>query len=179
MTISLEREALKISGGWKAYIFLIATLYLVYGSLQLYNGIIEWWLPWLGGEVQLGIKVLDTYIPYVFPDPFSGISLVIVGLILVKGVRLYQNGEDAKALGFLSVGWMLGIVLMILNILVIFANILDAYYPLLWGESIEEGWSLATDSWGIAPHLVLGVLALPVYWSTTGIKEVIKGLMPK
>jgi hypothetical protein len=177
MASLLKNDDLKISTNWKAYIIAVSALYLAYGLLQFYNGIVDWWLPWAGSEVQLGFKVLGTYIPNAFPDPFSGISLMIVGLILLRAIQLYRS-DYAKGLGFLFVGWLLAVILMILNTLVIFADILDAYYPLVWGESVE-GWTLASDAWGIAPHLILGILAIPVYWSTRGIKMIIRGLTPK
>jgi hypothetical protein len=177
MALSIKDKDLEISPGWTAYIIAISALYLIYGLLQFYDGIVDWWLPWLGNEVQLGIKVLDTYIPNTFPDPFSGLSLVIVGLLLLRATQLYRSNH-VKGLGFLFVGWLLATILMTLNALVIFADILDAYYPLVWGESVE-GWTLASDAWGVAPHLLIGILALPIYWSTKGIKEIIRGLKPK
>ena len=66
-------------------------------------------------------------------------------------------------------------MMLILNITVIIADILDVYYPSLWGETIEEGWALASDRWGIAPHLIIGIIALPIYWS---VKDMIKELIP-
>ena len=177
MTLSLKEEYLKVSFGVIVYIIVISILYLIYGALQFYNGIVDWWLPWLGSEVQLGFRVLDTYIPNVFPDPFSGLSLMIIGSLLIRAVQLSRSNY-VKGLGFLFVGWLLGMILMALNISVIFADVLDAYYPLVWGESVE-GWTLASDPWGIAPHLLIGILIIPIYWSTKGIKEIIRGLMPK
>jgi len=35
----------------------------------------------------------------------------------------------------------------VLNIIEIFANILDAYYPLLYGGEPNFEWSLAIDAW--------------------------------
>ena len=155
-------EKLEIEKGNWIYILIISLLYLIYGIIQFYNGLISWWMPWLGKNIQLGLNVFDTHIPNTFPDVFSGFVLIIIGALLMRGVYLsYIN--DKKSFSFLFVGWLLGIILMILNLLVIFANILDIYYPLVWGESIEEGWTLAGDAWGIAPHLILGLLLLPFY----------------
>ena len=155
-------ENMKIGKKESIYIFMISLLYLGYGIMQFYNGIIAWWLPWMGGSVQVGIPVLDTYIPNAFPDVFSGLVLLTVGVVLLRAVYLNHLGDE-KYHGYLFVGWLLAIILMILNILVIIADILDAYYPLLWGEVIEEGWSLAGDAWGIAPHLILGLFLTPFY----------------
>ncbi|MCE4605961.1 MAG: hypothetical protein F7B59_01320, partial [Desulfurococcales archaeon] len=99
-------------------------------------------------------------------------------LILVRSIQLYGRSEYVKAMGFLFVGWALGLILMILNVLVIFADVLDAYYPLLWGESVE-GWCLANDPWGISPYLILGIFAIPIYWSNAGIKRMLRGIIPK
>ncbi|NIA10627.1 MAG: hypothetical protein GWP10_13095 [Nitrospiraceae bacterium] len=155
----MEKEIEK--GSW-IYILIISLLYLIYGIIQFYNGLVSWWIPWLGGNIQPGFNILDTYIPNTFPDVFSGFILIIVGALLIRAIYLnYIN--DERSFGFLFVGWLLAMVLMVLNLLVIFADMLDAYYPLVWGESIEEGWTLAGDTWGIAPHLILGLLLLPFY----------------
>jgi hypothetical protein len=174
----LEEKDLRISPIVRGYILIISILYIVYGLLQFYNGIGYTWIPWLGNEINLGVNVLDTYIPNAFPDPFSGLTLIIVGLILARSIQLYHRADYVKATGFLFVGWTLGVILMILNILIILADILDAYYPLIWGESVE-GWTLSSDPWGIAPHLIIGILLLPVYWHTTSIKQIIRGLIPE
>ena len=155
-------ENMKVGKKESIYIFVVSFLYLGYGIMQFYNGIIAWWLPWLEGNVQVGIPVLDTYIPNTFPDVFSGLVLLTVGVVLLRAVYLNHLG-DKKYHGYLFVGWVLAVILVILNILVIIADILDVYYPLVWGEMIEEGWSLARDAWGIAPHLILGLLLTPFY----------------
>ena len=166
-------ESIKIEklekGAW-IYMLVISFLYLIYGVIQFYNGLVSWWLPWLGGNIQLGIHVFDAYIPNAFPDAFSGLVLATIGAILLRALYLsYINDKDFY--GYLFVGWLLAVVLMSLNILVIFADVLDVYYPLIWGEGIEEGWSLAGDAWGIAPHLILGILLLPFYPRMKGVIE--------
>ena len=159
---------MKMGIGESIYILVISLLYLTYGVVQLYNGVIGWWLPWLGRTVQIGVPVLDTYIPNAFPDIFSGFVLLTVGAVLLRAAYLNHLGDE-KYYGHLFVGWLLAMILMILNILVIVADILDVYYPLVWGGEIEEGWSLAGDAWGIAPHLVLGLLLTVFYPEMRGI----------
>ncbi len=161
-------KKLEIEKGEWLYILVISLLYIIYGIIQFYNGIVAWWLPWLGGNIQIGFEVLDTYIPNSFPDVFSGFVLITVGAVLLRAMHLNYIG-DKKFYGYFFVGWLLAIVLMILNALVIFADILDVYYPLVWGESVEEGWTLAGDAWGIAPHLILGLLLLPFYPKMKGV----------
>jgi len=165
---------MKIGTRANIYILMISILYLIYGIVQFYNGIVAWWLPWLGGSIQIGASILDTYIPNAFPDVFSGFVLLTVGAVLLKGVYLRYLGNE-KYYGHIFVGWLLAMILMFLNILVIIADILDAYYPLIWGGGIEEGWSLAGDAWGIAPHLVLGLLLTPLYLR---MKSILKELSP-
>jgi len=154
----------------------IATLlYILYGSIQIYNGFVEWWVRWSGLKtIQLGIKFAGTYIPNSFPEPFSGIFLIIIGLVFLKATYLYYKGIE-KHRGYLLVGWILAMMMLILNIVVILADILDVYYPLLWGGEIGEGWTLAGDAWGIAPHLIIGIIVSPTYFS---VKDLIRELIP-
>jgi len=175
MTRVLEEEKMRMSARVKAYVLAIATLYVIYGLLQLYNGVISWWFPWVESRVNLSINVLDVHIPNIFPDPFSGLVLTLVGLMLVRSIQLHNRRLYIKATGFLFVGWVLGIVLMILNVLIIISDIIAAYYPLIWGSEVE-GWNLAADPWGISPHLLLGVLLIPLYFFVSSIREIIKGL---
>jgi len=171
----LTQRAMKLSKWSRAYALAMATLYLLYGLLQLYNGLAAWWLPWLGDHVELCIRVLDICVPNTFPDPFSGLVLMLVGLILVRAVYLYSRENYVKAASFLFAGWAFGVLLMILNVLMLLADILGAYYPLLLGGE-ATGWSLASDPWGIAPHMILGALLLPLYLSAESIREILRSL---
>ena len=154
---------------------ILSILYPIYGAIQFYKGAIAWWLPWIGGEeIQLGVKVGDAYIPNTFPDPFSGIILIIIGVIFARSI--YLSKRDPKlAEGFLFVGWILASMMLILNLVVLAADILDTYYPLVWGGEIEEPWTLGSDPWGISPHLILGIIATPIY---SKIKHLLKQLIP-
>ncbi len=153
----------------------VSILYFLYGSIQFYNGLIEWWFSWTGlSIIQLGFKFAGTYIPNTFPEAFSGVFLIIIGAVFTKALYLYSKGEREYR-GFLFVGWLLSMLMLLLNLTVLFADILDTYYPLLWGGSIEKSWSLAGDTWGIAPHFIIGVIASPMYWS---VKDLLKELLP-
>jgi len=154
---------------------ILSILYPIYGAIQLYKGTVAWWLPWIGGgEIQLGVKAGDAYIPNIFPDPFSGIILIIIGVIFARSIYLSRR-NPGLAEGFLLVGWILASSMFILNLVVLAADILDTYYPLLWGGEIEEPWTLGSDPWGISPHLILGVIAAPIHWRT---KYLLKQLIP-
>ena len=156
-------------------VVLVSILYIVYGVLQIYNGIIVWWLTYLSLKpLQLGFSFNGVYIPNAFPEPFSGIFLIVISAVFLKATYLYYKGYE-KHRGFLFMGWLLAMMMLVLNITVIVADILDVYYPLVWGGTVDEGWTLASDTWGIAPHLFIGIIALPIYWS---IKDMIKELMP-
>ncbi len=156
-------------------VVLISILYIVYGVLQIYNGVIEWWLTYISLKpMQLGFSFNNAYIPNAFPEPFSGMFLIVISAVFLKATYLYYKGYE-KHRGFLFIGWLLAMMMLVLNITVIVADILDIYYPLIWGGAIDGGWTLASDSWGIAPHLIIGIIALPIYWS---IKDMIKELMP-
>ncbi len=140
---------------------LLSVLYVIYGALQLYNGIADWWFPWMGGGAQLGFGLGESYVPNVFPDPFSGLALVVIGAIFARAFLLFVRREESSR-GFLFVGWILALMMLILNLTVLLADILDTYYPLIWGGEVEM-WTLGTDPWGISPHLVLGAIAALIY----------------
>ncbi len=157
---------------WSSFISL---LYIVYGVIQIYNGLVEWWLPWTGLPIlQLGVKVAGAYVPNSFPEPFSGIFLVVIGGVFLKVVYLQSKGLEEYR-GYLLAGWILAMIMLAVNATVIVADILDTYYPLLWGGKIEESWSLASDAWGLAPHLIVGILASPLYFA---VRDLIQELMP-
>jgi len=155
------------------YRSLLGLLYVIYGALQVYNGMLSWLL---GREkaLQLGVKMGNIYIPNTFPDPFSGLSLITVGLLFLLSFYYDLRGSRAYR-GYLLTAWLLSITLLMLNVIEIAANVFDAYYPLLYGNEPNFEWSLATDGWGIAPHLLLGILAAPMYFS---LKDLINELMP-
>jgi len=153
---------------------ILSILYPIYGAIQFYKGAVAWWLPWIGGgEIQLGIRIGEAYIPNIFPDPFSGIILIIIGVIFARSIYLSKRNPEL-ADGFLFVGWILASSMLILNLVVLAADILDTYYPLIWGGEIEEPWTLGSDPWGISPHLLLGVITAPIYWK---IKHLLKQLI--
>jgi hypothetical protein len=157
------------------YVTVIALLYIIYGTLQVYNGIISWWITWLNLELlQLGFNYAGAYIPNAFPEPFSGIFLIVIGAVYLKTVYLYYKKLD-RYRGYLLVGWILSMLMLALNIVVILADILDTYYPLIWSGEIEEAWTLANDTWGMAPHLVIGIIASPLYLA---VRDLIRQLIP-
>jgi len=154
---------------------ILSILYLLYGVIQFYKGAVAWWIPWIeGDEIQLGVRIGEAYIPNAFPDPFSGIILIIIGAIFARSIYLSRRNPELSD-GFLFTGWILALLMLILNLVVLAADILDTYYPLLWGGKIENPWTLESDPWGISPHLILGIIAAPIYWK---IKPLLKQLIP-
>lgn len=136
----------------------LGILYLLYGFLQVYNAL-EWNVQ--ENILQLGIEIYGTYIPNAFSDVFSGIALTTVGLLFLTATY-YLLKKSEYYIGYFFAAWLLSVLLMLLNIVELLANFMDAYYPILLGYEPGE-WSLATDPWGIAPHLILGALASPLY----------------
>ena len=156
------KKNIDIGKGTRGYVLIVALFYLVYGMMQIYNGLAAGIIPGLRGNLQIGFPAFGSYIPNAFPDVFSGIVLIVVGGILIKAMYMSYLGDE-KFYGYFFVAWLLAMILMILNVLVVLADMLDIYYPLLWGASIDEGWSLAGDMWGIAPHIILGILLIMFY----------------
>jgi len=151
----------------------LGTLYVLYGIIQVYNGVCSWWLGG-GAKAQLGMEVKGVVIPNAFPDPFSGFALITTGLLFLSA--LYYSARDGRGYkGYLLAGWMLAVVMMALNVIEIASSMLTAYYPVLLGEE-PETWSLAEDPWGVAPHMVLGLLALPLY---VELKGMLRELFPR
>ncbi|HDI31404.1 MAG TPA: hypothetical protein ENF80_01165 [Thermofilum sp.] len=152
---------------------LLGLLYVIYGVLQVYNGVVSWWF---GSDklMQLGVKVFETHVPNTFPDPFSGLTLITIGLLFLAALYHSMRGFT-RYKGYLFAAWLLAVTVLVLNVVEICASFLDAYYPLLYGGTPNFEWSLAVDAWGIAPHLLLGVLALPLYFD---LKDFIRELIP-
>ena len=152
----------------------LGLLYILYGILQVYNGVTNWWLQ---GEkqIQLGIKIFEVWVPNTFPDPFSGFTLITTGLLFLVAVYYSKQGFT-KYIGYLFVAWLLAMIMLTLNIIEIIASFLDAYYPLLYSEKPNFEWNLSTDTWGIAPHFILGLLSSPLYFD---LSNFIKELMLK
>ncbi|MCD6563484.1 MAG: hypothetical protein J7K23_06160 [Thermoproteales archaeon] len=157
----------------KIYTLLIGDMYLFFGFVQFLNGLSSIFLGFI--PFNTCISVSGICIPNIFPDVFSGIALLTTGLLFVSS--LYFYGRDViKAKGYFLVGWILAILMLGLNIVEILSNILDAYYPILFGGEPNFVWSICEDSWGIAPHLLLGLLILPMYFEN---KIYLSELFPK
>ncbi len=155
----------------KIYVSIIGILYILYGIIQVLNGFSS--IFSLGELYVMCLKVSDMCIPNIFPDIFSGIGLLTIGILFVYS--LYHK-EETKSAGYLLVGWILGILLLGLNIVEIVSNIIDAYYPIIFGREPNFDWSLSTDGWGIAPHIILGLFILPLYYKY---REQLAELFPK
>ena len=154
------------------YKVIIGALYITYGVIQIYNGASSLLVGIEG--VQLGLKIFDTYIPKIFPDPFAGIALLTVGFLLLSSA--YQEGRDKnRERGYLLAAWILAVTMLSLNLIEIASSMADAYYPLLYGCEPNYEWSLAVDEWGVSPHFLLGMLTLPFY---AQLKPLLKELFP-
>lgn len=92
----------------------------------------------LQGEVlQIGVEVYETHIPNAFPNVFSGIALITTGLLFLTS--LYHSSKKLEYYrGYLFAAWMLTMLLMLLNIIELFASLIDAYYPVLLRYEPEE-----------------------------------------
>ncbi len=155
----------------EVYYLTLSILYIFYGLVQTLNGLVSI----VSIEpIQICIKLGSICIPNIFPDFFAGVSLLTIGLLFITTLY-YHRVDKKKSEGYLLVGWILAVLLFILNILEIAANILDAYYPIIFGKEPNFIWSLSTDPWGFAPQLLLGILSLPIYSS---IKSYLTELFP-
>jgi hypothetical protein len=157
---------------WRIYKVLLGLFYTFYGLLQIYNGILAIFTS--GSPIQFGIEINNVFVPNVFSDPFAGLGLVTVGALLFYAAY-YDLHDKNRSQGYLLAAWILAISLLLLNVVEFVANILDAYYPLVFGLEPNYIWSLDSDAWGISPQLVLGIFMLPFYFK---LKLLIRELFP-
>ena len=153
-----------------AYSAAVAVLYLAYGLYEFIVGATSWWMPWIRlPELQLGFplyanvdrEIVAVYVPKVIVDPFAGLVLLVVSLVFAKAsVSLFRKRVDGWS--FTTVGLLLAGALFVLNVLIVLADWMDAYYPLLWSGEPNSAWSILTDDWMFNPMMILFVLALPL-----------------
>lgn len=152
------------------YSSIISLLYLIYGIIEVVNGAVSWWLPWIGElNVQIGVPVtineFTLYVPNSMSDPFAGLVLIILSTIFLRAALKLRKVE-VEAWSFTVVGLLLSGILAGLDLLIIFADFLDSYYPIIFGGEAAE-WAILTDEWFMNPMFVLFILAIPlikVYW---------------
>jgi len=137
---------------------LVGLLYALYGLLELANGVVNWWTPF-SLDLQLGVKVAGAVVPYAMSDPFSGLALLVTGLVFLRGAGPIARGE-AEAWGYATVALLLSGTVAAVSLLVAAADALDAYYPLLWGSEPRGDWSPLRDPWLLNPGLLLSPLTL-------------------
>ena len=148
------------------YLLIVGILYLVYGFLEFIKGVIAWWLPWIKfpvAELSATIRFnnIRLNIPNLIADPFAGLVLIFTSLVYFRAVTYFRENK-IDGWGFLIVGVILSVALAFLNILIVLADAIEAYYPLLWGQKPNESWNILTDEWMFNPMMILGVLILPL-----------------
>jgi hypothetical protein len=135
----------------------IGILYLVFGMLELSRGLSEVFsIPW---EISTAL---------VYPDMFSGITLAIIGLIFLFGVKLqWKEGKDAAS--YLAVGSLLAAVFFAVYLAIMGAHALGAGIYQISGEpyaDIFADWSEWNWIDDIRSGIWLFVFALPgVYYT--------------
>ena len=139
------------------YSICIGALYLVFGLLELARGLSEaFGTTW---EVSTMI---------VYPDMFSGVTLSIVGLIFLFGVRLqWKNGKDANS--YMVVGALLASVFFAVYVSIMAAHALGAGIYYISSEpyaDIFADWAEWTWMDDMRAGIWLYIFTLPAVYST-------------
>ena len=119
-------------------------------------------------DMVVFLGMIKTLEPVIINDKYNrgGFfrSLPYIPSSTISGALIsnYFRENKIDGWGFLIVGVILSVALAFLNILIVLADAIEAYYPLLWGQKPNESWNILTDEWMFNPMMILGVLILPL-----------------
>jgi len=108
----------------------LGAIYLIFASLMLYNWIITVFFP----TAKLLYSICGVFIP---PDPGSAVVLATTGMLLAGSV--YYHYDRYKFISCVLVGSLLGSAILVLQLLTVIANAIDAQILMLYGEIVEYG----------------------------------------
>ena len=134
------------------YSFGIGAIYLIFGLLEFARGLSESLsIPWKISTVLVS------------PDMFSGVTLVIVGLIFLFEVHAqWKSGKDEGS--FLAVGTLLAAVFFAVYLAIMGAHAIGAGVYMVSPEAYAEifvDWAEWTWTTDMRPGLWLFVFTLP------------------
>jgi len=129
----------------------LGILYFVYAGITLYN--------WIAGtfiqEAGSVNNVLGLFVP---SDPGCAITLITVGMLMLGS--LYYKLDDAKGVSCIFLGSLLGVALLVIQLLIVIANVASIGVSLLSGEAAE--YVLIEDV--LRPEIVLGVGSMLLFF---------------
>ena len=146
------------------YSILLSLIFIFYGSMDLLCGIVRWFMPARAlpdlVQISLSFDLGRGRVPAITLDPGMGLSLLVIGFSLLYGGLGSLKGKLKGGESFFLVGSILALILLVLQVLILFANGVETY-----ALRIEDfsGWTPLED---LNEGLVLGLLAIPTLSSS-------------
>jgi len=149
----------------KALIISVATgilgiLYFIYAGMMLYN--------WIAGtfiqEAGSVNNVLGLFVP---SDPGCAVALITIGMLLLGS--LYYGLNNVKGVSCIFLGSLLGTAMLIIQFLVVLANMASIEVSFLSGEIVE--YTVVEDV--LRPEITLGIGSIMVlFFSALKIRQI-------
>jgi len=138
----------------------LAILYFVYAGIMLYN--------WIAGafiqEAGSVNNVLGLFVP---SDPGCAVALITIGMLLLGS--LYYGLNNVKGVSCIFLGSLLGTAMLIIQILVVLANMASIEVSFLSGEIVE--YTVVEDV--LRPEITLGIGSIMVlFFSALKIRQI-------
>jgi len=138
----------------------LAILYFVYAGMMLYNWIAETFIQ-EAGSVN---NVLGLFVP---SDPGCAVALITIGMLLLGS--LYYGLDDVKGMPCIFLGSLLGTAMLIIQFLVVLANMASIGVSFLSGEIVE--YTVVEDV--LRPEITLGIGSIMVlFFSALKIRQI-------
>ena len=133
-----------------AIIGVLGLIYLICAVVVLYN----WAVSALALKIEPIHLVLGVFVP---SDPGSAIVFMTASMLLFGSI--YYRYDEYKYTSCLLVGSLLGTALLVLQLLILLANIGDAFVLTLYGEVAE--YNIMEDV--LRPEILLGLISAVIF----------------
>lgn len=138
------------------YTALISIVYIMYGFIEVINGVAQWYIR-PDFNLQISLIINNYQIPYAVADPFAGFVLIIIGCMMLYSSKGLLN-EEIDGFSFAVVSSIFSAVLFILYLLIMFANFTEAH--ILLNDDYKD-WVFYND---LNPAIVLFPLLTPLIY---------------
>lgn len=139
---------------------ILGILYFIYAGIMLYN--------WIAGtfiqEAESVNNVLGLFVP---SDPGCAVALITIGMLLLGS--LYYGLNNVKGVSCIFLGSLLGTAMLIIQFLVVLANMASIEVSFLSGEIVE--YTVVEDV--LRPEITLGIGSIMVlFFSALKIRQI-------
>lgn len=139
---------------------ILGILYFVYAGIILYNWIAETFIR----EAESANNILGLFVS---SDPGCTVALITIGMLLLGS--LYYGLDDVKGVSCIFLGSLLGTAMLIIQFLVVLANMASIGVSFLSGEIVE--YTVVEDV--LRPETTLGIGSIIVlFFSTFKIRQI-------